>query len=60
MVIPELIPTRWYEYFLHNYHAEGLKAALLLKGDERIVVINVPWYPHEAADRATLRPAVAR
>jgi len=47
VIIPELIPMRWYEYLLHNHRAEQLKAALLFKGDQRIVVINVPWYTHE-------------
>jgi hypothetical protein len=44
VIIPELVPTHWYEQLLHNHRAEGLKAALLLKGEQRIVVINVPWY----------------
>ena len=47
VIIPELIPLHWYEYVLHNHRAEQLKAALLFKGDQRIVVINVPWYTHE-------------
>jgi amino acid transporter len=47
VIIPELIPMRWYEYLLHNHRAEQLKAALLLEGDQRIVVINIPWYTHE-------------
>jgi len=29
---------------LHNKRASVLKALLLLKGNQRIVVINVPWY----------------
>ena len=49
VIIPELIPMHWYEYVLHNHRAEQLKAALLFKGDQRIVVINVPWYTHEVA-----------
>lgn len=44
VIIPELVESRWYQYPLHNQRATGLKAALLLKGDARIVVINVPWY----------------
>ena len=41
--------TRWYQYLLHNQRATGLKAALLLRGDSRVVVINVPWYLGETA-----------
>lgn len=44
VVIPELVESRWYHYLLHNQRASLLKALLLLKGDGRIVVINVPWY----------------
>ena len=44
VVIPELVETRWYHYLLHNQRANLLKAMLLVKGNERVVVINVPWY----------------
>jgi hypothetical protein len=29
---------------LHNKRAAVLKSLLLLKGNQRIIVINVPWY----------------
>jgi amino acid transporter len=44
VLIPELVEHHWYHYFLHNKRASVLKALLLLKGNRRIVVINVPWY----------------
>ena len=44
VVIPELVEARWWQYILHNQRATGLKAALLLQGGRRVVVINVPWY----------------
>jgi hypothetical protein len=44
VVIAELVESRWYHYLLHNQRASLLKALLLLKGNGRIVVINVPWY----------------
>src|SRR5437870_2702078 len=44
VLIPELVERRWYHYFLHNQRGEWLKALLLLKGDQRIIVINVLWY----------------
>jgi len=44
VIIPELVERRWYQHLLHNKRAAVLKALLLLKGDQRIVVINVPWY----------------
>ncbi len=47
VVIPELVQPRWWEYLLHNSSAAGLKAALLFLRDDRVVVINTPWYSHE-------------
>jgi hypothetical protein len=44
VLIPELVETRWHNYLIHNQRAEWLKALLLLKGTQRIVLINVPWY----------------
>ena len=46
VIVPELVESRWYEYLLHNQRATGLKAALLFRGDRRVVVISVPWYLH--------------
>ena len=44
VVVPELVETRWWELLLHNHLATALKAALLLSGLRRVVVINIPWY----------------
>jgi len=44
VIIPELVEKHWYHNFLHNQRATWLKTALLLKGNKRIVIINVPWY----------------
>jgi len=44
VVIPELVETRWWELLLHNHLATTLKASLLVSGNHRIVVIDVPWY----------------
>ncbi len=44
VLIPELVESRWYHYFLHNHRAQGLKALLLFNGGQRVMVINVPWY----------------
>lgn len=44
VIIPELVEKHWYHNFLHNRRATWLKAALLMKGNRRIVTINVPWY----------------
>jgi amino acid transporter len=44
VILPELVQRRWYHHLLHNKRASVLKAMLLVKGNARIVVINVPWY----------------
>jgi amino acid transporter len=44
VLIPELVERRWYQNLLHNKRAAILKTLLLLRGNARIVVINVPWY----------------
>jgi amino acid transporter len=44
VLIPELVARRWYHHLLHNKRAAMLKALLLVRGDEDVVVINVPWY----------------
>lgn len=44
VVIAELVERRWYHYFLHNQRGELLSTLLLIKGDRRITIINVPWY----------------
>jgi amino acid transporter len=44
VLIPELVEHRFHQHFLHNKRASVLKALLLLKGNQRIIVINVPWY----------------
>lgn len=44
VLLPEMIELHWYHYLLHNQRAEILKGWLLLKGNQRIVLVNVPWY----------------
>ena len=44
VVLPEMAERRWYEYFLHNQRGKLLAGLLLLQGDRRIVIVNVPWY----------------
>jgi amino acid transporter len=43
-IIPELVERRWYAYFLHAQRAALLKTMLLMKGNHRISVLNMPWY----------------
>lgn len=50
VIVPEMVPDRWWEYLLHNHRSTVLKALLLWQGNRRIVVINVPWYLCDAKD----------
>ena len=43
-MIPELVEKRWYYYFLHTQRATLLKTELLMKGNDRISVLNIPLY----------------
>ncbi|HMD22169.1 MAG TPA: APC family permease [Alloacidobacterium sp.] len=46
VIVPELVVKHWYENLLHNQRANMLKLILLVKGNENVVVINIPWYLH--------------
>ncbi len=44
VLIPELVVRRWWQTPLHNQRAQLFKLLLLLRGNQRIIVINIPWY----------------
>jgi hypothetical protein len=44
VLLPELVVRHWWENLLHNQRVQLLKILLLLKGNQRIVVVNIPWY----------------
>jgi amino acid transporter len=44
VLVPELVVRHWWENLLHNRRADMLKLILLMRGNRRIVVINIPWY----------------
>ena len=44
VVIASMVERHWYHYFLHNQRGQMLTALLLLGGDNRISIINVPWH----------------
>ena len=44
VLIPELVERHWFHYFLHNQRAEVLKALLLAKGSQKLILVNVPWH----------------
>lgn len=44
VLIPELVVKHWWQAPLHNQRSQVLKLMLLMKGNQRITVINIPWY----------------
>ena len=44
VLLPEMVVRHWWENLLHNQRVQVLKLLLLLKGNQRIVVVNIPWY----------------
>jgi hypothetical protein len=44
VLLPELVVRHWWENLLHNQRVQLLKLILLLKGNQRIIVVNIPWY----------------
>ncbi len=44
VIVPELVERRWINYLLHNQRSTILKLILYVRGNQRIIVINVPWY----------------
>jgi amino acid transporter len=44
VLVPELVVKHWWHTPLHNQRAQVLKLLLLLRGNQRVIVINIPWY----------------
>ena len=44
VLVPELVVRHWWEGLLHNRRSGLLKMLVLMRGNRRIVVINIPWY----------------
>src|ERR1700677_182787 len=44
LVVPELIEQHWYHYVLQSNRAELLKGLMLLRGNDNVVIANLPWY----------------
>ncbi|MFZ1937691.1 MAG: APC family permease [Terracidiphilus sp.] len=44
VLVPELVVRHWWDGMLHNRRSDLLKVVLLVRGNRRIIVINIPWY----------------
>jgi amino acid transporter len=49
VLVPELVVSKWWQNLLHNQRAQVLKLMLLVKGSQRVLVINIPWYLNKPA-----------
>jgi hypothetical protein len=47
VVISNLVEKQWYRRFMYNKRGELPSALLLLNGNHRTTIVNVPWYLHE-------------
>lgn len=59
VLVPELVVAKWWQNFLHNQRAQVLKVLLLVKGSQRVLVVNIPWYLHQPAPQRAPRSANA-
>ncbi|HLK65644.1 MAG TPA: APC family permease [Bryobacteraceae bacterium] len=44
VIVPNVVERHWYHRFLHQQRSELLTALLVLHGQPRISIVNVPWY----------------
>jgi amino acid transporter len=44
MLVPELVESHWWHYFLHNNRPEAIRALLLFNGNQRITVASIPYH----------------
>jgi amino acid transporter len=44
VIIPDLVEDRWWQHLLHNHRADVLRELLLMRGNQRVIVITVPWH----------------
>jgi amino acid transporter len=47
VLIPEIVPSHWWQYLLSSPRARRLRSALLDYGGSRVAVIGMPWYATE-------------
>jgi amino acid transporter len=50
VIVPEMVVRKWYQTLLHNKRAKLLKFMLLLRGNQRIIVVDIPWYLEQPAE----------
>ena len=55
VVISELVERSFFQRLLHNQRAHVLTSLLTRNGDQRIVVVNVPWYFNQEQARRSNR-----
>jgi amino acid transporter len=44
VLVPELVESHWWHYFLHNNRPEAIRALLLFNGNQRITVVSIPYH----------------
>jgi amino acid transporter len=44
VIVPEVVERHWWEWLLHRRKPSKLRAALRERSDDRVIVVNVPWF----------------
>ena len=57
VIIPEVMPTRWWDTLLHTQRARSLRAALLRNGSPSLTVVNLPFHVAPPPDEDERRRA---
>lgn len=55
IILPELVPARWWQHLHHNQTALLIKGPLLFR--RGVVVVNVPYHLERWPPRGAPRPA---
>jgi amino acid transporter len=58
VMVPELVVSKWWQNLLHNQRAQVLKLLLLVKGSQRVLVINIPWYLDQPEPAPSSTPVI--
>ena len=58
VVVPEVVPRRWWEHLLHNKTALYIRGAFLFRPN--VVVTSVPYHLGSPAPESALKPVEAR
>jgi hypothetical protein len=48
VIIPEIVEKHWWNKLLHSRRAAQLRSAIRCRQDDRVVVVDLPWFIKES------------